>query len=81
MLERVNSGQGLAPKARVNSGQGLDPKARVNSGQGLAPKAQVNSGWVTVPAPINGAPTIQKIIFHKEVRQLNKSALNSKNNF
>ena len=35
----------------------------------------------TVPAPINGAPTIQKIIFHKEVRQLNKSALNSKNDF
>ena len=32
MLERVNSGQGLAPKAQVNSGQGLAPKARVNSG-------------------------------------------------
>ena len=32
----------------------------------------------TVPAPINGAPTIQKIIFREEVRQLNESALNSK---
>ena len=35
----------------------------------------------TVPAPINGAPTIQKIIFREEVRQLKESALKSKNNF
>ena len=35
---------------------------------------------ITVPAPINGAPTIQKIIFREEGHQLNQSAFNSKNN-
>ena len=36
---------------------------------------------LTVPVPINGASTIRKIFFRKEVGQLNRSASNSKNNF
>ena len=57
-------------------------KQVIHSSNGLSHTQKGKMNWTnTVPAPINGAPTIQKIIFREEVRQLNQSAFNSKNNY